>query len=504
MKTPQGRREAIQGDRHRQAPSGAGQPPPPARAQVHRGAPAGSRAPRRSARPTPRASSACSASDSRSTRNLPTQPRGAPHPEIDRIHQWHASREPSTPRRSAVRFSRPPSGYRGQRSRLYRKAKEQQLHSLTYAYRDRRARKGDFRKLWITRINAAARANDITYNRFIQGLKAAGVEVDRKILAELAVSDAGGVRRPGRRREGGAAGRRQRRQRRQAVCSWPDDPYFETTRGRSRRAQSAGRFGCQAACAAPPRRKAGRFLAEGANAVTAALETGRVVELFYTDDADPAALIARPAAAGVRVTLVTDKAARALSDTVDPRRASSRCATPRRPAGAASTGRPSAGGSCRDRRPGQCGHRHPGRRRGRRRRGDPGGRQRRPAQRQMRARIRGQPVPPADRARTRRRHRARRAHRAPGSNLLATAADGEVEPRRRRRAAGPPHRLAVRQRGPRPGSRQSPRAPTTASGIPIHGRAESLNLATAAAICLYASARVQRGEIPMRPGKAIP
>ena len=82
------------------------------------------------------------------------------------------------------------SGYRGQRSRLYRKAKEQQLHSLTYAYRDRRARKGDFRKLWITRINAAARLNDITYNRLIQGLKAAGVEVDRKILAELAVSDA--------------------------------------------------------------------------------------------------------------------------------------------------------------------------------------------------------------------------------------------------------------------------------------------------------------------------
>ena len=82
------------------------------------------------------------------------------------------------------------SGYRGQRSRLYRKAKEQQLHSLTYAYRDRRARKGDFRKLWIARINAAARLNDITYNRFIQGLKAAGVEVDRKILAELAVSDA--------------------------------------------------------------------------------------------------------------------------------------------------------------------------------------------------------------------------------------------------------------------------------------------------------------------------
>ena len=82
------------------------------------------------------------------------------------------------------------SGYRGQRSRLYRKAKEQMLHSLGYAYRDRRARKGDFRRLWIQRINAAARANGMTYNRFMQGLKAAGVEVDRKMLAELAVADA--------------------------------------------------------------------------------------------------------------------------------------------------------------------------------------------------------------------------------------------------------------------------------------------------------------------------
>ena len=89
-------------------------------------------------------------------------------------------------RRTILKASK---GYRGQRSRLYRKAKEQQLHSLTYAYRDRRARKGEFRKLWISRINAAARANGITYNRLIQGLKAAGVEVDRKNLAEIAVSD---------------------------------------------------------------------------------------------------------------------------------------------------------------------------------------------------------------------------------------------------------------------------------------------------------------------------
>ncbi|TXH14159.1 MAG: 50S ribosomal protein L20 [Gammaproteobacteria bacterium] len=81
------------------------------------------------------------------------------------------------------------SGYRGQRSRLYRKAKEQVTHSLVYSYADRRTRKGDFRRLWIQRINAGARANGMTYNRFIQGLKAAEIEVDRRMLAELAVND---------------------------------------------------------------------------------------------------------------------------------------------------------------------------------------------------------------------------------------------------------------------------------------------------------------------------
>ena len=81
------------------------------------------------------------------------------------------------------------SGYRGQRSRLYRKAKEQVTHSLVYSYNDRRKNKSNFRRLWIQRINAGARANGMTYNRFIQGLKAARVEVDRKILADLAVTD---------------------------------------------------------------------------------------------------------------------------------------------------------------------------------------------------------------------------------------------------------------------------------------------------------------------------
>jgi large subunit ribosomal protein L20 len=82
------------------------------------------------------------------------------------------------------------SGYRGQRSRLYRKAKEQMLHSMTYAYRDRKDRKGQFRRLWIQRINAAARLNGMTYNRLIQGLRLAEIEVDRRMLAELAVNDA--------------------------------------------------------------------------------------------------------------------------------------------------------------------------------------------------------------------------------------------------------------------------------------------------------------------------
>jgi large subunit ribosomal protein L20 len=80
-------------------------------------------------------------------------------------------------------------GYRGQRSRLYRKAKEQVTHSLVYSYRDRRARKGEFRRLWIQRINAASRANGLTYNRFIQGLVLADIQVDRRMLAEIAVTD---------------------------------------------------------------------------------------------------------------------------------------------------------------------------------------------------------------------------------------------------------------------------------------------------------------------------
>ena len=79
-------------------------------------------------------------------------------------------------------------GYRGGRSKLYRTAADAVDKALQYAYRDRRTRKRDFRRLWITRVNAAARINNLSYSRFMQGLKQAGVELDRKILAELAVS----------------------------------------------------------------------------------------------------------------------------------------------------------------------------------------------------------------------------------------------------------------------------------------------------------------------------
>ena len=80
-------------------------------------------------------------------------------------------------------------GYFGSKHRLYKTAKEQLMHSGQYAFRDRRQKKRDFRKLWITRINAACRQNDISYSRFIEGLTKAGVEVNRKMLSEIAIND---------------------------------------------------------------------------------------------------------------------------------------------------------------------------------------------------------------------------------------------------------------------------------------------------------------------------
>jgi large subunit ribosomal protein L20 len=83
-------------------------------------------------------------------------------------------------------------GFRGGRSKLIRTASDAVDKALMYAYRDRRARKRDFRRLWITRINAAARMNDVSYSRMMNGLKKAGIDLDRKVLADLAVSDPAG------------------------------------------------------------------------------------------------------------------------------------------------------------------------------------------------------------------------------------------------------------------------------------------------------------------------
>lgn len=80
-------------------------------------------------------------------------------------------------------------GYRGSKSKLYRVANTQLLKSLSYAYRDRRNKKRDFRRLWITRINAAARMNGISYSKFMAGLRQAGININRKMLADMAVND---------------------------------------------------------------------------------------------------------------------------------------------------------------------------------------------------------------------------------------------------------------------------------------------------------------------------
>ena len=219
------------------------------------------------------------------------------------------------------------SGYRGQRSRLYRKAKEQVTHSLVYAYRDRRARKGDFRKLWIQRINAAARAEGMTYNRFIQGLKAAGVEVDRKILADLAVNDPAAFAALVEVAEGAAAGRPQRRRQRhraaadrhrstRRVAPWPAEP--ELTDARSSRVTAAG--GCakralRARGRVPRRGTAGRH----ARRWPAAASVRRAVRRRTTAAERHPDLLGGRRARGVRSrSRCTGAALAALTETVTP------------------------------------------------------------------------------------------------------------------------------------------------------------------------------------------
>ena len=154
---------------------------PPAREEAHRSA--------RVARPPGRGHRR-----RQEARRAPARPRLITHhhaqsPRDDQEPRWPGSSDPSTARSAAARSSPRPRGTAASRSRSLRKANEQVMHSGNYAYRDRRARKGEFRRLWIVRINAACRENDISYSRFVAGLKAAEIEVDRKILADLAVRD---------------------------------------------------------------------------------------------------------------------------------------------------------------------------------------------------------------------------------------------------------------------------------------------------------------------------
>ena len=130
------------------------------------------------------ASSACSALLG-PRRATPTDPTSRPRkePPMARVKRAVHSKKH---RRAILERAK---GYYGNKSRSYRAANEQVMHSLQYAFRDRRARKGEFRKLWIQRINAACRLNGISYSRFIAGLQAAEVEVDRKVLADLAVAE---------------------------------------------------------------------------------------------------------------------------------------------------------------------------------------------------------------------------------------------------------------------------------------------------------------------------
>ena len=372
------------------------------------------------------------------------------------------------------------SGYRGQRSRLYRKAKEQVLHSLNYAYRDRRARKGDFRQLWITRINAAARANGMTYNRFVQGLKAAGVEVDRKVLADIAVTDEAAfaalvvvakANLPRGSREGIGS-----------LTTQVEPPRTRAFRARRRSPQAAAPRGARPGGAVP---RGGRPSRAGGAAARAG---ARGVRHRSRGGAAPRA--ARP---GARVG--SPSARRRASPTPSRRRASSPSAT-------CSTCRSS--GPSRVRRsssPCCVGVADPGNAGTVVRVADAAGadavvlrgRHGRPAQRQGRAGVHRLVVPPARRPRARHRGRARRVPRGrarPRSSPTRTASSTCTTRRSRRCSPGPSPGYSVARRTAY--RRPLPEAADHRVRVPIHGRAESLNLATAAAVCLYASVGARR------------
>ncbi len=347
------------------------------------------------------------------------------------------------------------SGYRGQRSRLYRKAKEQVLHSATYQYRDRKKRKGDFRQLWIQRINAAARLNGMTYNRFMQGLKIAGDRGGPQGPGRPGRHRRAGLRRARRAARGRPAGRRAGAGRPGRRLSQPGP-----TSTRSPRVQAVRRLHRRSARVAER-----RFVVEGPQAVREALAAGGLHELFSPHAAGELQDAAR--AAGTPVTVVPGGGARGDGrDGLAAGRAGRRrrCSTtspdrlpdrPRLVAVLDAVERP------RQRRDGAA-HR----RRRRRRRGGVHRGLDRPARRQVRPGLGRQPVAPAGRDRTGRRWtRSPRCGRA-GVAVLATSGARRGRPRRPastpgRSPAPPPGCSAPRRTACRP---RSSRPPTGGSG----------------------------------------
>ena len=379
------------------------------------------------------------------------------------------------------------SGYRGQRSRLYRKAKEQMLHSMQYAYRDRRDRKGDFRQLWITRINAAARANGMTYNRLIQGLRLAGIEVDRKILADLAVNDAtafAGIVEVAKAAVAaeGTGGRRRPPERGLDILQRPGVAPFTDTDAPGRR--------CPAA-AAPPRPRPdravpGRGPAGGPGgrwppARSRAVRYRRGLAGTPTPcRATPTPVDRSPTRRSPRWPRPSPRRASSPSASSSTCRSPTRCdRAPRLVAVLAEIRDPGNAGTVL-RTADAAGAGRGGVRR----------RRRRPVQRQVRAGLAPAACSTSTWSATATRAavvaalRAAGLHGARRRRLRRTDLDDFADA-----AAGRADRLAVRLRGARPARRRCWPPPTPGCGCRIHGRAESLNLAAAAAVCLYASAR---------------
>ena len=367
------------------------------------------------------------------------------------------------------------SGYRGQRSRLYRKAKEQMLHSMQYAYRDRRARKGDFRQLWITRINAAARANGMTYNRFIQGLQGRRRRGRPQDPRRHRRQRRGRVRRARRGGQGARCPRRRQSAGDRLSSAQPD----HADRAAPHRTRPAGRRCPQAAAprgprpggAVPGRGPAGRprGAAAGARCTSCSSPTAR---RRHADSR-------RCSAAASAVVRSPTRAAAALADTVTPQGVVAVCdlldvplaAALRRRAAAGRRAAPAIG------RPGQRRHGPADRRRGRRRRRGVRGRHGRPVQRQgvrasagslfhLAVAARARPAAVID------------ALRAAGLTLLAADALRRARPGRpataRRCSPGPVAWLFGGEAHGLPADRGG--AADDRVRVPIHGRAESLNL----------------------------